>query len=311
MQVLDESLTLIDSQNLSDNDSSQQLFFVSFTYEKNRIIYKHYEAEQEVIEKFYPTPNPWLGHFTDKIPFYEFDDVNQMMSAQIIVPEILKNIFILNPIPSQMRYPSPLSTKLERDGSNIAGVLAALPQPIKAQVEEKLLKYLAKLPEGDMQKVWSESVGRLGRDAILYCEEIWNLNQEPIIVDASGMSDGTLRFLAILTAMLTQPKNSLIVIEEVDNGLHPSRARLLLEMLREIGQQRQIDILVTTHNPALLDELTLDFIPFVMVAYRDKQTGESQLIPLEDIADLPKLMASGTLGTIASKGLIEKSLKVD
>ena len=62
-------------------------------------------------------------------------------------------------------------------------------------------------------------MGRLGRDAILYCEEIWNLNQEPIIVDASGMSDGTLRFLAILTAMLTQPKNSLIVIEEVDNGL--------------------------------------------------------------------------------------------
>lgn len=270
VQVVDESLTLIDSQNISDNNSCQQLFFVSFTYEKNRIIYKHYEAEQEVIEKFYPTPNPWLGHFTDKIPFYEFDDVNQMMSAQIIVPEILKNIFILNPIPSQMRYPSPLSTKLERDGSNIAGVLAALPQPIKAQVEEKLLKYLAKLPEGDIQKVWSESVGRLGRDAILYCEEIWNLNQEPIIVDASGMSDGTLRFLAILTAMLTQPKNSLIVIEEVDNALHPSRARLLLEMLREIGQERQIDILVTTHNPALLDELTPDFIPFVMVAYRDK-----------------------------------------
>lgn len=311
VQVVDESLTLIDSQNISDNNSCQQLFFVSFTYEKNRIIYKHYEAEKEVIEKFYPTPNPWLGHSTDKIQFYEFDDVNQMMSAQIIVPEILKNIFLLNPIPSQMRYPSPLSTKLERDGSNIAGVLAALPQAKKAQVEEKLLKYLAKLPEGDMQKVWSESVGRLGRDAILYCEEIWNLNQEPIIVDASGMSDGTLRFLAILTAMLTQPKNSLIVIEEVDNALHPSRARLLLEMLREIGQERQIDILVTTHNPALLDELTPNFIPFVMVAYRDKQTGESQLIPLEDIADLPKLMASGTLGTIASKGLIEKSLKVD
>ncbi|MDE5088692.1 MAG: AAA family ATPase, partial [Trichodesmium sp. St16_bin2-tuft] len=142
VQVLDEYLTLIDSQNISDNNSCQQFFFVSFTYEKNRIIYKHYEAEKEVIEKFYPTPNPWLGHSTDKIPFYEFDDVNQMMSAQIIVPEILKNIFILNPIPSQMRYPSPLSTKLERDGSNIAGVLAALPQPIKAQVEEKLLKYL-------------------------------------------------------------------------------------------------------------------------------------------------------------------------
>ncbi|WP_287278168.1 MULTISPECIES: AAA family ATPase [unclassified Okeania] len=132
-----------------------------------------------------------------------------------------------------------------------------------------------------------------------------------MIVDARGMSDGTLRFLAILTAMLTQPEKSLIVIEEVDNGLHPSRAGLLLQMLREIGELRQIDVLVTTHNSALLDELTPKFIPFVMVAYRDKQTGESQLIPLEDIEDLPKLMASGTLGKIASKGLIEKSLKAD
>ncbi|MCA1995082.1 MAG: ATP-binding protein, partial [Coleofasciculus sp. S288] len=43
--------------------------------------------------------------------------------------------------------------------------------------------------------------------------------------------------------------------EEVDNGLHPSRAGLLLKMLREIGEKRKIDILVTTYNPALLDAL--------------------------------------------------------
>ncbi|MFM6453201.1 MAG: AAA family ATPase, partial [Planktothrix sp.] len=46
---------------------------------------------------------------------------------------------------------------------------------------------------------------------------------------------------------MTRPEGSLIVIEEVDNGLHPSRAGLLLQMLREIGQKRNIDVLVTTH----------------------------------------------------------------
>ncbi|NET29568.1 AAA family ATPase [Okeania sp. SIO1I7] len=311
IQVIDEYLTLIDSQKLSDSNSFQQLFFISSTLIPDGVKYQLYEANKEFIKKFYPTPNPWLGRFTTKIPFYEFDDLNQMMFAQSIVPNILKKIFILNPIPSQMRDYSPLSKRLERDGSNIAGVLAALPEKQKAEVEEYLLKYLAKLPEGDMKKVWAETVGRLGRDAMLYCEEIWHPNQQSMIVDACGMSDGTLRFLAILTAMLTQPEKSLIVIEEVDNGLHPSRAGLLLQMLREIGDQRQIDVLVTTHNSALLDELTPKFIPFVMVTYRDKQTGESQLIPLEDIEDLPKLMASGTLGKIASKGLIEKSLKAD
>ncbi|NEQ40989.1 MAG: AAA family ATPase [Okeania sp. SIO3I5] len=311
VQVVDESLTLVDSQNISDSNSSNKPFFILSAPSKNGIIFDRYEPSKEVMEKIFPNPKPSLGNLAKDIPFYNFDNIHQMLYAQSIVPNNLKDILILNPIPSQMRDYSPLSKKLERDGSNIAGVLAALPEKQKAEVEENLLKYLAKLPEGDMRKVWSEPVGRLGKDAMLYCEEIWHYNQEQIIVDASGMSDGTLRFLAILTAMLAQPEKSLIVIEEVDNGLHPSRAGLLLEMLREIGKKCQIDVLVTTHNPALLDELTPDFIPFVMVAYRDKKTGESQLIPLEYIDDLPKLMASGNLGTIVSKGLIEKSLKAD
>ncbi|NJP04366.1 MAG: ATP-binding protein [Chloroflexaceae bacterium] len=37
------------------------------------------------------------------------------------------------------------------------------------------------------------------------------------------MSDGMLRFLGILTAMLTYPEESLIVIEDVDSGLYQIR----------------------------------------------------------------------------------------
>jgi hypothetical protein len=81
-------------------------------------------------------------------------------------------------------------------------------------------------------------------------------------------------------------------------------------MLREIGKQRQIDILVTTHNPALLDALGPEMVPFVVVAHRDQQTGESKLTLLEDIETLPKLMASGPLGKLTANGAIEKSLSV-
>jgi predicted ATPase len=133
-------------------------------------------------------------------------------------------------------------------------------------------------------------------------------NQPPTIIDARGMSDGTLRFLAIITTLLTRTKNSQVVIEEVDNGLHPSRSELLIRMLREIGSRRQIDILITTHNPALLDALGSEIVPFVVVAHRDSKTGESKLTLLEDINKLPKLMASGTLGKITSQGALEKSL---
>lgn len=219
----------------------------------------------------------------------------------------LKTIFILNPIPSKMRDYSRLSDRLESDAANIAGVLAALPEQEKTEVESTLSNYIKDLPEGDIKKVWAEKVGRLGIDAMLYCEEEWKTG-EITEIDARSMSDGTLRFLAIITALLTRPKGSQIVIEEIDNGLHPSRAKLLVKILREIGSKRNIDILITTHNPALIDAFGPEIVPFVVVAHRDSKTGESKLSILEDIENLPLLLASGTLGKLATKGAIEKSL---
>lgn len=225
-----------------------------------------------------------------------------------IVSQVLQNIFILDPIPSKMRSYSPLSDHILSDASNIAGILAALEEPEKSKVETEITKYITDLPERDIQKVWAEPVGKFNSDAMLYCQEMWVQNQTPTLIDARGMSDGTLRFLAILTTLLTRTENSQVVIEEVDNGLHPSRSELLIKMLREIGKLRQVDILITTHNPALLDALGSEIIPFVVVAHRDSETGESKLTLLEDIKNLPKLMASGTLGKLTSQGSIEKSL---
>jgi hypothetical protein len=95
-----------------------------------------------------------------------------------------KNISILDPIPSRMRGYSPLSDSLQSDASNIAGVLAALPDERKTEVESILASYITKLPEREIQKVWAEAVGRLGSDAMLYCEEQWDPQQKPMIIDA-------------------------------------------------------------------------------------------------------------------------------
>ncbi|MBD2387900.1 AAA family ATPase [Cylindrospermum sp. FACHB-282] len=224
----------------------------------------------------------------------------------VIVPTI-QNILILNPVPSKMRDYSRLSDTLESDASNIAGVLAALPDEQKAEAETTLSEYIKDLPEGDIKKVWAEKVGRFGTDAMLYCQEEWEPGHITEI-DARTMSDGTLRFLGILTALLTRPEGSQIVIEEIDNGLHPSRAALLVKILKEIGTKRKIDILLTTHNPALLDALGPEIVPFVVVAHRNSETGESKLTLLEDIDNFPKLFASYSVGEMTTKGAIERSL---
>lgn len=223
-----------------------------------------------------------------------------------LVWEALQGVFILDPIPSLMRAYTPFSRVLNNDASNIAGVLAALPEREKEEIEKMLSNYVRKLPERDIHTVYAKPVGEFGRDAMLYCVEDWGGKE--MLMDARGMSDGTLRLLGILTALLTRPEGTQIIIEEVDNGLHPSRSKLLLDIIRDIGGKRKIDVLVTTHNPALLDTLDPDMIPFILVAHRDVQTGESKLTLLEDIRTLPKLMAHGRIGKLSSEGKIEEAL---
>ncbi|MBR0661554.1 AAA family ATPase [Neoroseomonas oryzicola] len=230
------------------------------------------------------------------------EGVDQVINA-------LRNIFILDPIPSHMRGFARLSDRLDPDAGNIAGVIAALPESARVQIEAVLTEYVRQLPEKDIRRVYAETVGKFATDAMLYCEEQWGEKEGIPIVDARGMSDGTLRFLAILTALQTRPPGSLLIIEEVDNGLHPSRSHLLLKMLREVGSKRKVDVVVTTHNPALLDAMGTEMVPFITVAHRNPKTGASMFTLLEDIKVLPKLLALGPVGRLTSQGLIENSLK--
>ena len=181
---------------------------------------------------------------------------------------------------------------IDKDGSNVAGVLCALAPEEKKKVEALVSSYVRPLPERDINKVISEPVGLIKSDAMLYCYEDWNPEQP---VDARGMSDGTLRFIAIVVALLTVAPHSLLLIEEVDNGLHPFRAKELVDMLKDLSRQRQVDVLCTTHNPVLLDELGNKMIPFISYVTRD-ENGDSHVNLLEEKENLAKLMASGTIG---------------
>ena len=226
--------------------------------------------------------------------------VKKVKEAAALVQSSLKSIFILNPIPNHMRDYSPLSERLNPDAGNIAGLLAGMSPEEQQRVENELTTYVRPLPEKDIKRIWAEKVGRFESDAMLYCEEEW-LDGDKIEIDARSMSDGTLRFIAIVIALLTGKAGSLLVIEEVDNGLHPSRSQELVNVLQQLGQQSGIDIICTTHNPVLIDTLGLEMIPFISYVTRSEQTGCSVIAPLEDKQNLAKLMARGSVGDLMTE----------
>ncbi|OQW94958.1 MAG: hypothetical protein BWK79_04060 [Beggiatoa sp. IS2] len=192
------------------------------------------------------------------------------------VLQALRTILVLDPIPANLRAYTSLSQTLKSDAHNVAGLLINLPEAQKNAVEETLSRYLSELLAHTIRRVWAEPVGRFGIDAMLYCEEEWTQGSLTLM-DARGMSDGVLRFVAILTAILTQPLGSQLVIEQVDTNLHFSQVNLLLHILQELGQQRHIQLLVTIQNPTLLNNLTLKELPQVFTVHRDKATGTSRL----------------------------------
>lgn len=228
--------------------------------------------------------------------------LKEVRDAAKIVVDTLKRVFILSPIPETMRSYTSLSPSLLSDASNIAGVLAAKSDEEQKSIEDQLSQYVKPLPERDINRVWAEKVGLYKKDAMLYCEEQWTPEQT-VTLDARGMSDGTLRFISIVTALLTVKEKSLLVIEEIDNGLHPSRSKELVSVLNQLGTRRKIDILCTTHNPVLIDELGTSMIPFISYVERDKD-GNSDIKLLEDIPNLAKMMSSNSVGELMVKDRI-------
>jgi predicted ATPase len=73
-------------------------------------------------------------------------------------------------------------------------------------------------------------------------------------VPATRLSDGTLRFLALLAILLNPESATLICVEEPELGLHPDALFLLAELLVEASAKTQV--IVTTHSDALVSELT-------------------------------------------------------
>jgi len=73
-------------------------------------------------------------------------------------------------------------------------------------------------------------------------------------VSATRLSDGTIRFMAILALLLSPTPPPLICIEEPELGLHPDAVSLLAELLVEASTRTQL--IVTTHSDTLVSGFT-------------------------------------------------------
>ena len=123
----------------------------------------------------------------------------------------------------------------------------------------------------------------------------WRHKNSEAYFDASSLSDGTLRFIALATLLLQpqQYRPSVILVDEPELGLHPMAITILASLVRAASEKTQV--ILSTQSPLLLDHFEPED---VLVA--DRVEGSTQLTRL-DKAKLGNWLEDYSLGQLWEK----------
>ena len=128
-------------------------------------------------------------------------------------------------------------------------------------------------------------------------------------ISSYSASDGTLRFLAILAALLSPRDGGLYFFEEIDNGIHPNRLWLLVDFIERQTAKGGVQVITTTHSPALLSWMNDTTFEHTSVVYRDQYWADSVIRPMAGLYNLGELRKSVTLGELHTEGWMEQAMK--
>ncbi len=136
-------------------------------------------------------------------------------------------------------------------------------------------------------------------------EPLFAFREGTNILPAPILSDGTLRFAAITAAFFQPDMPGIITLEEIENGIHPSRLRLLLELLKSQSGGSGPQVFATTHSPVVLAWLDEKDYETTFLCKRDEETGASIITPLSEIPHLIELVRKQPIGELFTEGWLE------
>jgi predicted ATPase len=159
-------------------------------------------------------------------------------------------------------------------GENIASVIGHLEKVAPDQVNliQEYLQKVAPMVHSMERKVVGPMETLEFRQDVAGAKYPWRFF-------AQNMSDGTLRALGVLTALLQNNIDyspTLIGIEEPETALHPAASATLREVL--VLASRDVQVLVTSHSPDLLDNPDIDSDTIFPVI---SEGGDTRIAPLD------------------------------
>lgn len=136
-------------------------------------------------------------------------------------------------------------TTLGDHGQNLSSVLAALAD------DPKVIGGVS---------AWIRALTPMDASGIDFDTDLNNQTLAVLIEDngertpLSAASDGTVRFLAMVALLYSPEVPSIIFLEEIENGIHPHRISLLLDLLEQRVGAGDRQVIATSHSPQLVQD---------------------------------------------------------
>lgn len=227
--------------------------------------------------------------------------VRKHKGQALLMQNALAGVRFLDLSPERMRQPSfPGQTVLGDRGDNLPTVLREICEDAARQAT--LVEWTRELTPMDVAD-FEFPVDRTTGLVQLAVRE-----SNGASVSAYAASDGTLRFLAMLAALLGDNPAGLYVFEEIDNGIHPSRLRLLIDLIESQTAKGGVQVLTTTHSPELLSMVSDETFTSTSLVCRRPENDAAVIRPLRELPEAERLRASQGLGRLHASGWMEDAV---
>ncbi|MFY0576980.1 AAA family ATPase [Cystobacter fuscus] len=109
-------------------------------------------------------------------------------------------------------------------------------------------------------------------------------------------------------ALRLAPSGSVIILEELDSGLHPTRIKLLVEYLEAVTRERGIQVIATTHSPVILQWLNQETLRNSLVFGRVPEHEGTLVRRLGDLPHFGEVAQHKSIDELFTTGWMEMAL---
>ncbi|MFP4435406.1 MAG: AAA family ATPase [Phycisphaerae bacterium] len=191
---------------------------------------------------------------------------------------------------SSCRKPSNLGDRLEPDGSGLCGEVDGLRRDYPSQYAKLRLLFSKRFPfYSEIQSPVEHSHGERGKRLGLAF-----LTRDGVSIHSSCVSDGVMLTLAVAAICSRTPDLDILLLEEPENGVHPQGLRETIEMLRPLASDLDVQLILTTHSPYLLDLVE----PEEVKVFHKKADGSVEAKAMSDYEEVQVMKKHFMTGTI-------------